>query len=289
MNRPDFKIIFLLLFIIFGCSIFCPLSAQNNTGKVNLSYNYPDMPVKYLSTTEVIQVMDINGEKMETNVFEILGCTVHSKGKDGNDLVLDIKIDTLKRTIDSQGDLQGGPVMEAMGKVFLMKVSFSGKETDFSGAEQIVYRDATGSLSNASELFADFFPNIPSGEMAPGHTWPATDSIASKSPSTTMIMTVNSANRYEGLDPIRGINCARISSQLSGTMEFTTVDQNTGMKIRLKGPFTGTAELWFAQEKGYFIKNSTNTSMSGTIQIISPDIISFPVTWKSASVKEVVD
>lgn len=289
MNRPGFKIISGLLFVISGCNLFSTLSAQDNNGKINLSYNYTDMPVKYLSTSEVIQVIDINGEKIEVNVVEILGCTVRSTAKNGNDLVLEIQIDTLRRTIDSQGALQGGTVKEAMGKVFPMKISMSGKETDLSGAEQMIYSDATGSMSNASELFADFFPDIENGVMTPGHTWQATDTITSKSPSKTMKMTVNSAFRYEGPDQIRGINCARISSRLSGIMEFTTDDRNTGMKIKLKGPFTGTAELWFALQNNYFIKYSTSSSMNGSVEIVSPEKMTFPVTWESSSVKEVID
>ena len=120
---------------------------SQNSGAVKLSYNYPaNTPVKYLSTSKIVQDIDINGQIMSVNVAAILGCTVKSKGMSENNLVLEMTIDTLSQTVDSPGGLTGGVMKEAIGKVFIMKILPSGKETDLSGAEQITYTNNEGPL-----------------------------------------------------------------------------------------------------------------------------------------------
>jgi len=111
-----------------------PIISQN-TGAIKLSYNYPaDLPVKYLSTSNMVQDIDINGQIMSVNIAAILGCTVKSIGMAENNLVLEMKIDTLSQTVDSPGGLIGGALKEVIGKVFTMKILPTGKETDLSGA-----------------------------------------------------------------------------------------------------------------------------------------------------------
>jgi len=44
-------------------------NAGRESGDVNLSYNYPaDKTVRYLTTSKIVQNMDINGQTMQTNV-----------------------------------------------------------------------------------------------------------------------------------------------------------------------------------------------------------------------------
>lgn len=196
MKSKGFSTIAGLLFLFSGFFLTNTLSAQDNAGKVMLSYNYPDTPVKYKSSNKILQIIDVNGDLMEVNVVQTLGCTIRSKGKDGNDIVLDVTIDTLGRTIDSPAGHQGGTMKEGMGKYFPVKISISGEETDLSGAEQINYNDGSGSRSNAAELFSGFFPYISNTEMTPGYTWTSVDTLTTRSSSTTTVMMVKSENTF---------------------------------------------------------------------------------------------
>jgi hypothetical protein len=72
---------------------------------------------------------------------------------------------------------------------------------------------------------------------------------------------------------------------LSGTRELKT--QNQGMDIKMNGPFTGTGELYFAHDKGYFLKETVKSRMTGQMEITSPENMSFPVTMDQNTVTEV--
>ena len=97
-------------------------------------------------------------------------------------------------------------------------------------------------------------------------------------------MIVKADNKFEGYEQINGINCAKISFTLSGTRILKT--QTQGMDIKMSGPYTGTGELYFALDKGYFLKQIVKTRMTGQMEITSPDVMSFPVTIDQNSVTE---
>jgi len=262
-----------------------PVVSQSS-GSVRLAYNYPgDKSVKYLSTSKILQNMDVDGQIMSINVNVILGCSVKGLGKDKNDLVLEIKIDTLVQSIDSPGGLMGGEMKETAGKVFRMKILPTGKETDLTEADQIKYLNYEGVSNSLKESFTDFFPDVPAEAIIPGYTWQSTDTISSKTPSNDIFMIIRSENKFEGFEQLNGISCARISYVFSGSRDVKT--QNQGMDIKMKGPITGTGELFFATDKGYFLKQIVKIRMTGEVEITTPDIMSFPVTMDQSSVTEV--
>jgi hypothetical protein len=275
-----------LFFLTLALFVFTLPAISQNTGAVKLLYNYPaDSPVKYLSTSKMVQDMDINGQIMSVNIAAILGCTVKSKGIAENNLVLEITIDTLSQTVDSPGGLSGGALKEAIGKVFIMKILPTGKETDLSGAEQITFTDSEGGSNSVKDSFTDFFPDLPAEAINPGYTWSGTDTLSTKSSTTNLEMIVKADNKFEGYEQINGINCAKITFALSGTRLLKT--QTQGMDVKMNGPFTGTGELYFALDKGYFLKQIVKTRMTGQIEISSPEVMSFPVTMDQNSVTEV--
>jgi hypothetical protein len=275
------------LIAVLALFVFTTPALSQNTGSVKLAYNYPSgVPVRYLSTSKVVQDMDINGQSMVVNVDVILGCTVRSKGMADNELLLEIKIDTLGQTIETPGGLQGGPVPEVNGKVFMMKMLPTGRETDLSGAEQITYSSDQGTTNSVRESFNDFFPDIPAEPITQGYTWSGTDTLRSKSSGTDLMIIVKSDNKFEGFEQLNGVNCAKITYTLSGTRVLKT--QSEGMDILMTGPFNGTGELYFSQEKGYFLKQTINTKMTGNVDITSQSM-TFPVTMNQNSVVEVKD
>jgi hypothetical protein len=274
----------LIILITFFLSI--PAYSQEKTESVRLKYKYStETPVKYLTTSNVVQDIDINGQSMQINVLSLLGCRVKSTGLSDNNLRLEITIDTMSQVIDSPQGSSGGALSEAIGKVFTIAISQEGKEIDLSGAEQIVYGTGDGSTSNAGQSFNDFFPDVPSEPITPGFTWTTTDSLNSKTSTMTVRMSITSENKFEGFEQINGINCARISSILKGTREMKTRTQ--GMDIKIIGPFTGTSDLYFAPEEGYFLKQSVKTMMPGTMEMTSPESMTFNLVMNATSVNEV--
>ena len=98
-------------------------------------------------------------------------------------------------------------------------------------------------------------------------------------------MPVESNFKFEGIENVDGIECARITATLSGTRKMTT--QLQGMEIHTSGPYTGTQVLYFAVKEGYLIKEAVNTKMTGNIEIPDQNM-SFPVVMNITSSNGVV-
>jgi hypothetical protein len=101
-----------------------------------------------------------------------------------------------------------------------------------------------------------------------------------------MLGTVQSENTFVGYELINGVNCAKITSALSGTRIMKT--QTQGMDIKISGPYTGSITSYFAPSTGYFLKQEISTKMNGTIDITAPDAMSFPIVMETTTVKEEV-
>ena len=256
-----------------------------NQGSTILTYHFPsDKAVKYLNVSKIVQNMDINGQSMMVNVSSVVGCSIKSTGTMDKNLKLEVRIDTMAQFIESPQGSAGGVNNEVRGKVFTMALSPAGKEVDISEAKKIIINIEGSGQSDAGQSFTDFFPDIPSGSVNPGYTWSVTDTVDSKSASMSMAMIIKSDNKLEGFENVNGFNCARISSVLAGTRDMIT--QSQGMDIKTTGSFTGNSLLFFAVSEGYFIKQTTTTKMTGTIEIATPENMTFPLIMETTSVNE---
>jgi hypothetical protein len=255
-------------------------------GGVKLEYNYPEgKSYKYLSGTKIVQNMDVNGESMLVNVLISMGCEVKSAGKIGENLKLEIKIDTMAQSIESPQGTGGGAINDVKGKVFNMIISPSGKAIDFTEATKIVYTLEGSGENNLGDSFRNYFPSLATNQLKPGDTWVTNDTIDTKSPTNSVWMPVESNYKFEGFRNIDGIDCAKISSTITGSRKMTT--QSQGMEIRTSGPFTGTRVLLFAVKEGYMIKDSVASKMTGNIEIADQNM-NFPVVMDITSVNQIV-
>jgi hypothetical protein len=169
--------------------------------------------------------------------------------------------------------------------VFNIIISPSGKIIDLSGASKVVYTIEGSGESNMNQSFLSYFPVLPKNSVQPGDTWTTNDTIDSKSQSNSVWMPVAAAFKYEGLEKINGIDCAKITATLTGTRKMTT--QSQGMEIHTSGPFTGTQTLFFAVNEGYFVKQTVVSKMTGNIEIPDQNM-SFPVVMTITSTNEIV-
>ena len=134
--------------------------ASVQKGGIKLEYKYPaDKYVKYLSNTKIVQDMDVNGQSMLVNISMSLGCEVKSAGKQGENLNLEIRIDSMAQNVESPQGSAGGPINEVNGKVFNLIISTSGKIIDLSGASKVVYTVEGSGESNMNQSFLNYFPS----------------------------------------------------------------------------------------------------------------------------------
>ncbi|MBN2762245.1 MAG: hypothetical protein JXR41_04070, partial [Bacteroidales bacterium] len=116
-----------LLLLFSGISV--PLSSQ----EISLAYKYTgDKPVSYLYTSTMAQIMDMQGQTMQTDVISAFGCSVGSAGMQGNNLVLEITTDTLGHTTNSPMGGGGVFVADIKGKACKIVLSPEGKVIDLS-------------------------------------------------------------------------------------------------------------------------------------------------------------
>lgn len=279
------------LFLITGS--FFLLSAQDagssstQTRSIKPVYIFPaGKQVRYLDKTKIKQTMDIQGQSMSVNIDLAFGCTVEPAGRQGDDLKLHVKVDTLWQHIDSPQGTSGGSVNELKGRSFMLVLSQSGREKDLSEAEAIKFTASASGATNLGQSFADFFPDLPEKPVRPGDTWMASDTIISSSESAKLKMIVNSVNRYEGIEMSGGEECARITSVLSGMRYMKTISE--GMDIETSGPFNGKGEVYFNLKEGYYVKRKTETKMIGELLVTSPQEMSFPVVLEQVTICETV-
>jgi len=273
-----------LLVIFFG---ICPyVLSQTAGGTVSLVYNYPaDNAIRYLTNSTMAQIMDIQGQTMQTDVNSALGCSVRSVGKQDNNLKLEILIDTLGQTTNSPMGYAGGAIQEVQGKIFNIVVTPEGKTVDISEAASLTFNVEGSGESNFAQYISEFFPVLPSKPVAVGDVWNLLDSITTKSTTITSKTVDNTVNKLEGIETLNGMECAKISTTHSGKMTMSI--QSQGMDIYLAGPFTGTSECLFAIKEGYFIKQTSSTKMTGNLEIASQGM-TLPIVIDSKAVNEII-
>ncbi|MDP4222102.1 MAG: hypothetical protein Q8868_02210 [Bacteroidota bacterium] len=263
----------------------CISGFSQGTGAVKLVYNYPaDKQITYLTKSTMAQIMDFQGQTMQVDVKSAFGCSVKTAGKQENNLKVEVRVDTLGQTTDSPMGGTGGAVQDVVGKTCNMIISPEGKVVDMSETAKIVYTNEGGSESNLTQALNDFFPVLPQKPVKAGETWESNDSSIVTSPSLKMKTFDNSVNKLEAIEIIDGIQCARVSTNHTGTMIMTV--NNQGMDIFIKGPFTGTSEYLFAIKEGYFIKLTSAIKMTGNMEISSPETMTVPITLDMKSVNE---
>lgn len=255
-------------------------------GGIKIVYNYPEGKIfKYVSENKIVQDMDVNGQSMLVNVAMYLACEVKGAGKVGENLKLEITIDSMKQEVESPQGSAGGPINDVKGKVFNMVISPAGKTVDLTEAAKVVYNFEGSGESNMTQSFLNYFPALPVNDVKPGDSWISNDTINSKSPTNSIFMPVESNYKFEGIENIDGVDCARITAVLSGTRKMST--QSQGMEIQTSGPFTGTQVLYFALKEGYMLKETVTTKMTGTIEIPDQNM-SFPVVMTMTATNGVV-
>jgi len=262
------------------------LAQPVNNKELKLEYKYPsDTPVKYFSVTKIDQNMDVNGQLMQVNISSSVGCQVKSAGKSGDNLKLVIQVDTMGQSINSPQGAMGGAFNDVAGKEFEMVISSSGKEVDLSGAKAVTYYSEGSGRGDLSGSFIDFFPDLPEVPVSAGFVWTSVDTVAYGDENASQKMVIKSENNIDGIEVKNGNAFVLIKSKIAGTFDMKAISQ--GMNVSTTGPLEGISEYIFSVTDGYFLRQSTTSTVNGIVRINMGDIMEFPVEMKITSVNEV--
>jgi hypothetical protein len=233
---------------------------------VVLEYKMPaGRALTYQSKSEDSQVMEIQGQSMDTQTTNTSTFTFKAKGAKDKNFLLGVTIDDIAATVVSsaQGDMS--PNMGTVkGKSFDMVLSPLGSEVDVSGAEAITYDMATETRNLASG-FKMFFPDLPGKPVKIGDTWPSTSVFEEKTGSMSIRIDFQNVNTLEGFEAVDGMECGRISSQVTGTV--TGTGNQMGADLTFSGTSKGKDVWYFAVKEGIFVKAMSESTTGMSIDV----------------------
>ena len=254
----------------------CLAPAPAPAATVVLEYKMPaGRALTYQSKSEEAQVMEIQGNPMDTHTTNTSTFTFKAKGLKDKNFLLGVTIDDIAATMASsaQGDMS--PDMSGVkGKSFDMVLSPLGAEVDVSGAEAITY-DIASETRNLSSGFKIFFPDMPGKPLKVGDTWPSSAGTEEKTSSMKIQINFENVNTLEGFETVDGMECARISSQVTGTI--TGTGSQMGSDLTFSGTSKGKDVWYFAVKEGIFVKATSESTTEMSVDVSAAGM-TIPVT-----------
>ncbi|UCE21060.1 MAG: hypothetical protein JSV46_02160 [Candidatus Aminicenantes bacterium] len=277
-------LVFVPLVIIIGLLAGCAAKTADPWGdpKTGLILQYrmtENQVLKYQTSGEQTQNMEIMGQSIETQSSSGIEFSVKSKGLQEGNLLLGVTIDSMNINISSpQGELS--PDMSTVrGKGFDMTLSPLGKELDVSGAESIRYdMGAAGSRSIGSN-FQAAFPDLAGKPVKIGDSWTSTDTIIEKTDELEVRISFESVNTLEGFETVDGLECVKVTADITGALEGK--GEQMGLQLAITGEVQGKATWYFAYKEGIFVKDTTSFSSDSTITTSGAQALTIPVNQET--------
>ncbi len=267
-----------VIVLIAGCSSSKNLSGDSKKG-VMLRYSFPEkQALKYQANFDIKQILDINGQEFIVDIGQYLAFSTILKSKSKTENHIHIDIDTMDMTISSpQGDLKPD-TKEVNGSGFDMILSTLGSGLDVSGAEAIQYEVSPGVKRNVAMTFKFLFPRLPEQSLKIGDTWSMVDTIIDKNDNEEVVMIIDSDYTLAGFETVNGLDCARITSVVTGTRTGKAIQQ--GVEMQSEGTMEGSGTYFFAQKNGYLLKDVSSITVDATLEIQGPQKRSIPMKFE---------
>ncbi|KPJ59225.1 MAG: hypothetical protein AMJ46_12020 [Latescibacteria bacterium DG_63] len=274
-NRPLLLALSLAVIMLAGCAAKKVLLEAPETG-VTLEYRMPkDQTLKYEMSQEFIQNVEIQGRQMEVNAYTTYAFSVESKGeKDGN-LQFAITIDAMEVNVTSpEGDISGD-TKSAVGKSFEMLLSPLGEELETPGLGGIKYELGPAGKRSIASNFETLFPNLAGRPLKVGDSWTSRDTVSVREANTNLQFTFESINTVEGFETVAGLECAKIASDVTGTLAGTGKEGQ--MELVTSGEVQGKDTWYFAYKEGLYVKAESEAFVKGSITTADPQGMKIPM------------
>ena len=231
-----------------------------------LEYKMPaGRALTYQTKSEETQVMEVMGQSMDTHATNSSTVTFKSKGPKDKNLLLGVTLDEMAASFTSSAAGDMSPDMSSLkGKSFDMVLSPLGSEVDVAAAEAIKY-DMAGATRNISSGFKMFFPDLPGKSVKVGDTWPSNAGVDEDMGEMKMRMDFKNVCTLEGFETVDGMECARVSTAVTGTLTGSGSQQ--GMDMTFAGTTKGKETWYFAIKEGLFIKSTSETTTEMSIDV----------------------
>ena len=271
----SFLLIILAISILTGCAARLPIWGDPQTGLI-LEYRMTEGQVlKYKLTIKQTQDIEIMGQQMKTETAGDIAFTAKSKGMKGSNHQLGITIDSMSINVNSPLGKITPDLSSVEGKSFDMIMSVLGKELDLAGAESIKYNLGQAGERDIASNFQAVFPDLAGKPVKVGDTWTSKNNITEKIGSGEIQIDLESINTLEGFETVDGLECAKITAQISGTLEGG--GNQGGADLAFMGEIEGNETWHFAYKEGLFVKMITDAFTKGTVSVRGPQEMSIPL------------
>ena len=265
--------------ILAGCAAkTAALWGDPQTGLI-LTYRMPEIQsLGYRFSVDQTQTIEVMGQVIDTESDQSIGFSVLAKGmKDGNQQ-LAVTIDSMTVNVDSPQGKMSPDMSSVVGKAFDMILSELGKELELSGAASIQYDLGPSGKRNISSSFQAIFPDLPGRPVKVGDTWMTEDLITDKTESAEIRLRFKNTHRLDGFETVDGLDCARIKTTVTGTLEGEGEQQ--GMGLTFKGDISGDDTWYFAYKEGLYVGMTSTASTTGTIDTSGLQSLTIPLKQK---------
>ena len=264
-----------VVLVLAGCAV------KTEPTRNVLEYRMPAGRVlTYEAKSEQSQVMEVMGQSNDTRTSGTSVFTVRSKAAKGKDFLLGVTLDSIAVTVANslQGDMS--PDMSAVkGKSFDMVLSPLGSEVDVTGAEAITYT-ISGETHTMASGFKTFFPDVSGKPAQVGDTWPSSASVEEIAGPVKIKVETRNVNTLEGFETIQGMNCARVATEVTGTL--TGTGSQMGMDLSFTGVIKGHEVWYFAVKEGIYVQATSEMTTQMSIDVPAAGM-TIPATQTSKS------
>lgn len=222
-------------------------------------------PVAYRNVQTATQTMEVMGQSMnietrKTMIFTVTPGEMKTAGQH-----LTVTIDSIDAGMTMpQGDFTADTA-PVLGKTFEMTLSATGKELDITGADVIQYGVGPAGERSIKPDFQAIFPDLSASPVKIGDTWTNTDTVDVDEAGMKLRIASVYVSTFEGVEPLNGIECARIRAAVTGTVKGEGEQQ--GAPVVIDSQTEGT-DLWlFALKLGTLAKYTSDLSMNGTVTV----------------------
>jgi len=276
-------LLLILFTVFFGCAAKKPSWGDPKTGFI-LNYRLaPGQILAYHTTTKQSTNMEMMGQPIDVETDILFNYSLKGIGSDEQKNILtEITLDTASITANSPQGKQTFDLSSLIGKNFGLTLSPMGEELQYSGIDslpEIDFGQMSGGKRDAKSFFVNPFPNLPQNPIRIGETW--TDKGERTMPQGNMEITVKteSKNIIEKLEIMDSVECLKINSQSTGTLDGE--GQQMGMDMVFEGDLESTTTWYFAYKKGIFVKMTSEQFVEATIAVSGQTSMTIPLTQET--------
>ena len=273
-----FGLIVLVACALGGCGSKTQSWGDTETGLI-LRYGFPeDDALAYRMTNDFSQTLEVRGRSVTVGVNTNSAYSLKLLEVVEDNYRLSVTVDTMSIVADSpegnfEADLSG-----AVGQSFEMTMTPLGEELEVTTPDDMEYSMGPGGTRNAASAFQTLFSNVPERPLIPGDTWTSEEKIIEESDAGDMIIAFDVVHTLDGYETIEGIDCARIASAMTGTVDGTGAQQ--GVEWVTEGEIEGAGTWYFAYKKGHLVREVSEITGTGTTTAAGAEgDLTIPLSW----------